>query len=118
VVEVLPQDENLQARSLLELEEGFLSRLPLIRRPVVDTNHKIPFVALVSDSYPQIFDMFLATLQGQLFTFYPFLDINGNASAPPSLPVPSEQPVAIDSRTPDMGFVPSSFSKGNQVIAF
>jgi len=32
-------------------EEGFVSRLPVIRRPVVDTHNQIPFVASVSDSY-------------------------------------------------------------------
>ncbi|KAK4818677.1 hypothetical protein QYF61_017422 [Mycteria americana] len=49
---------------------------------------------------------------GQLFTLYPFLDIEGNTSVPPSVPVPSEQPVAI---TPVMGFVPPGFSNGNQL---
>ncbi|KAK4832696.1 hypothetical protein QYF61_025157 [Mycteria americana] len=48
----------------------------------------------------------------QLFTLYPFLDVEGDASSPPSSPVPSEQPVAIDSHTPVMGFVPPSFSNG------
>ncbi|KAK4806147.1 hypothetical protein QYF61_001073 [Mycteria americana] len=52
---------------------------------------------------------------GQLFTIYPFLDVEGNTSAPPSLPVPSEQPVAIDSCTPVMGFIPPGFSNGNQL---
>ncbi|KAK4833064.1 hypothetical protein QYF61_027726 [Mycteria americana] len=56
----------------------------------------------------------IASPQGQLFTLYPFLDIEGNTSAPPSLPVSSEQPVAIDSHTPVMGFVPPGFSGGNQ----
>jgi len=52
VVEVPQQDERLQVQSLLELEEeGFISRLPLIRKPVVDTNDKVPFVASVSNSY-------------------------------------------------------------------
>jgi len=44
----------------------FVGRLPLIRWPVVD--HKVPFVASVSDSYSQAFDLLMATLQGQLST--------------------------------------------------
>jgi len=89
----------------------------MIRWPGVDTNHKVPFVALVSNSYPQAFDLLVAVLQGQLFTLYRFLDIEGNASTSFSLPVPSEEPVAIDSHTPVMGFVPPSFSNGDQVTA-
>ncbi|KAK4815818.1 hypothetical protein QYF61_007427 [Mycteria americana] len=57
----------------------------------------------------------IASPQGPLFTLYPFLDIDGNTSVPPSPPVPSEQPVAIDSHTPVMGFVPPGFSNGNQI---
>ena len=53
VVEVPQQEERLQTRSLLELEEeGFINRLPLIGWPVVDTNHNVPFVCLASNSYP------------------------------------------------------------------
>ena len=59
----------------------------------------------------------MVILQRQLFTLYPFLNVEGNASAPPSLPVPSEQPVAIDSCTPVMGFIPLSFSKGHSLLA-
>ncbi|KAF4796454.1 zinc finger SWIM domain-containing protein 6 isoform X3 [Turdus rufiventris] len=36
--------------------------------PVVDTNHKVPFVALISGPYPQAFDLLMAVLQRQLFT--------------------------------------------------
>jgi len=53
-------------------------------------------------------------LQGQLFTLYLFLDVEGNISTPLSPPVHSEQPVAIDSHAPVMGFVLPIFSKGNQ----
>jgi len=41
----------------------------------------------------------VAILQRQLFTFYPFLDIEGNASPPSSSPVPSEWPSGISGRT-------------------
>lgn len=68
--------------------------------PVVDHNRIAPFVASVSNSHPQAFDLLMAILQGQLFTLHSFLDVGGNASLPPpSLPVSSEQPVAIDSHT-------------------
>jgi len=60
----------------------------------------------------------MAILQRQLFTIYPFLDIEGNIFTPPSSPVPSEQPVAIDSHTLVMGFVTPSFSNDNEVLAF
>jgi len=59
----------------------------------------------------------MTILQGQLFTLYLFLDVERNASTPLSLPVPPEYPVAIDSHTPVMGFIPQSFSKGNQMVA-
>ncbi|KAK4831084.1 hypothetical protein QYF61_015282 [Mycteria americana] len=52
----------------------------------------------------------------QLFTLYPFLDVEGNASTPPSSPVPSEQPVATDSRSPVMGFVPPSFNNEGTML--
>jgi len=53
VVEVPQQNESLQALYLLSLEhEGFINRLYLITSPVVDTNHKVPFLAPVSHSYP------------------------------------------------------------------
>jgi len=53
VVEVPQQDETLQVQSLLELEdESFISRLPWIMEPVVDTYDQVPFVVSVSDSYP------------------------------------------------------------------
>jgi len=39
VVEVPQQDERLRVQSFLELEkEGFVSKFPLIRQPVVDTH--------------------------------------------------------------------------------
>lgn len=61
----------------------------------------------------------MAVFQRQLFTIYPFLDVEGNTVAPPSLPVPFEQLVAIDScRTSVMGFIPPSFNNGSQVVAF
>jgi len=114
VVDVPRQDGSLRARCLLELEEeGFISRLPLITWPGVDTNHKVTFVAWVSDSYPGAFDLLVAILQRQLFTLSPFLAIEGNPSSPPSSSVPSKQPAAIDSCTPAMGLIPPSFSKGN-----
>jgi len=54
----------------------------------------------------------MTILQGQLFAPCPFLDREGNACAPLSPSVPCEQPVAIDSYTPVMGFIPPSFSNG------
>ena len=63
---------------------------PLDRQPVVDTNHKVPFVASVSNSYPYAFNLLVAILQAQLFTLCPFLDIVGNTSTTLSLPVTSE----------------------------
>ncbi|PKU45301.1 hypothetical protein llap_4404 [Limosa lapponica baueri] len=59
------------------------------------------------------FNLLVAILQRQLFTLYPFLDAEDNPSPPPSPPVPSEQPAAIDSCTPVMGFVLPSFNNGN-----
>jgi len=51
------------SQSILELEEeGFVSRVPLMRQPVVDTHDQVPFVASVSDSYPQSFNLFMTIL--------------------------------------------------------
>lgn len=61
----------------------------------------------------------MAILQRQLFTMYPFLDVEGNTVAPPSSPVPVDQLVAIDSLcTSLVGFIPPSFSKGSQIVGF
>jgi len=57
VVEVPQQNKRLRAQSLLALEEeGFVSRLPLIRRPVVDTHDQVPFVASVSDEAHEAYE--------------------------------------------------------------
>ena len=54
MVEVPQQDERLRMQSVLELEEeSFISRLPLIRQPVVDTQkpgyNSIPNNSVSSD---------------------------------------------------------------------
>lgn len=76
LIEVPQQDRYLQACYLLELkQEGFSSR-----QLVVDTNHKAPFVALVSDSYPQsVYGCF-----SESSSLYPYLDVEG--MSPPFLP--------------------------------
>lgn len=80
------------------------------------------FFALVTDCYPQVFDLLMAVLQRQLFTLNPLLDVEGNPSISPSSPVSSEQAVAINSDTPVMGFIPPSFSNyqpsGFQLLLF
>lgn len=49
-----------------------------------------------------------AALQRQLFILYPFLDLEDNPFTPPSSPVLPEQPVAIKSCIPVLGFIPPS----------
>ena len=72
MVEVPQQDETLQVQSLLELEEeGFVSKLPLIRQPVVDTHDQVPFVVSVSDSYPQAFDLHQKSVE-RCFSLFQF----------------------------------------------
>lgn len=55
----------------------------------------------------------MAIFQRQIFTPYSFLDTEDDVPAPLSSPVTSEQPVAIDSYTPVMEFIPPGFSNGN-----
>ena len=55
-------------------------------------------------------------LQGQLFTLYSFLDVEGNAFPPPFSPVPSEQLVVVDSYTPIVEVILPGFSNGNYVM--
>lgn len=43
-------------------------------------NHSVSFVALISDSYPQAFDLLVSTLQGELSTPNPPLDVVGGQS--------------------------------------
>jgi len=53
VIEVPQQDKSLQVQCILYLEYAvFINRLPLRGWPVVDTKHKVAFIALLSDSYP------------------------------------------------------------------
>lgn len=65
-----------------------------------------------------VFDLLVAFLQGQLLTFYSFLDVEGNASSSPSWPVPSELLVAIDIHTTVVGIIPPDFSDSNDVTVF
>jgi len=75
-----------------------LQYVHLIRQPVVD-NHKAPFVASVSNSYPWAFELLVTIPQEQLCTLCSFLDAEGSAYSPPSL-VSSEQLVALNSHIP------------------
>ncbi|KAM9265003.1 keratin, type II cytoskeletal 75-like [Morus bassanus] len=83
------------------------SSLDVTDEPTCVGDHQVQY------RIPSAFNPLVAVLQRQLFMLYPFLGVEGNASTLPSSPVPPEQPVAIDSRTPVMGFVPPSFSKAN-----
>lgn len=60
--------------------------------------------------------MLVAILQGQFFTIYSFLNVGGSASCPPSLPVASEQLVAINSYTIFMGIIPLGLSDSNYIM--
>lgn len=60
----------------------------------------------------------MAVLQGKFFTLYFILNVEGNVSTPPSLPVPSEQLVAVNSYIPVMGIILPGFSDGNYITVF
>lgn len=54
--------ESLREQHLLQLkQESLINRLPFIRQPVVDLEHQVSFVGLVS----MTLICFLGTLQGQ-----------------------------------------------------
>lgn len=43
----------------------------MVRQPVVDSEHRVPFIASVSDSCLQAFYLLMAVLQGQHVALYP-----------------------------------------------
>ena len=60
----------------------------------------------------------MTVLEGQLFTFYSFPDVDSNTSTPPSSPVPSEQLVAVDSHTPVVRIIPPGLGDSNYIMVF
>jgi len=75
----------------------------LIWRPVVDTNHKVPFVVSVSNSYPYGFDLLMA-LAGLLGVILPSRDLvslpfglrlNTSMENTPSLTVRQQKTISI-----------------------
>jgi len=52
------------------------------------------------------------------FTLYSFWDVEGNAPSLPSLPVPSEQLLAINSHIPVVGIILPDFGDGNYILVF
>lgn len=66
----------------------------------------------------QAFNLLTAVLQRQLLAPSPSPDVEGSTFPSPFSPLPSELEVAIESRTPAIGFISPGFSKGNQAIAF
>lgn len=77
--------------------------LPDQGKPVADTDQQ-PFVAFVSDSYPQAFNFLMAALQRQIFTLNSVLDIEGNTSTPSSLLVSYEVPSTAALQSQDSSF--------------
>ncbi|KAM9168533.1 butyrophilin subfamily 3 member A3-like [Mergus octosetaceus] len=59
----------------------------LIAQPVVDCDHKESFVGPVLGYYPQALNLLVAVSQRELFTIYPFLNIEGNTCTLPSLSI-------------------------------
>jgi len=62
-------------------QEGLVSRLPLIRQPLVDPDHRVPFIDLLSNFDPQGLNLFVTVSQKHLFTVYSLFNIEGNSSA-------------------------------------
>ena len=60
----------------------------------------------------------MAITQTQLITIYLLPNIEGNSSSLPTLPIPSEEPVAFNQSIPIMGFIPPRFHDSNQIIIF
>jgi len=57
LIEIPHQDESLWSSNLLLLKKGFISKLPLIRQPVVVPYHQMFFIQLVPDFNPQVFSL-------------------------------------------------------------
>lgn len=68
------------------MREVLISRVSLIRWPVVDISHHLSFIGAVPNLNPQALSLFLSVSLGQLFAVYP-LNIEGNY--PPSPPSPT-----------------------------
>lgn len=61
-----------------------------MRWTVIDTDHKVPFVSSISDSYTQAFNLLVAAFQRQVFTLN--LPLVVDTSTSPFSPLSSEQP--------------------------
>jgi len=86
VVEIPHPDVNLWIQGLLWLKwKVLVRRLPLIRQPIVVSNHRVFFVGLVPDFNPQVLSLVMAVSQWQLFAIYPPLKLNGLSHGNPLL---------------------------------
>ena len=80
--------------------EVFIKRLPLFGQSVVDSNHKVPFIGLTLNFYPQALSLLVVVSQRQLFMIYPLLSIEGNTPTFPSLSLSPVKLVALHSSVP------------------
>ena len=70
---------------LLQLnEEGLISRLFLIRWPVVDSYYQVLFISSVANSNPQALNLLLTISQREVLAVYPVFNIEGNSSTLPT----------------------------------
>ena len=60
----------------------------------------------------------IAVTQTQLFAVCPLPNVEDNTPSPPTLSIPSEEPVALNHSTPVVRFVPPRFPDSNQIVIF
>lgn len=79
------QDECLRTLYLLQLKEGgLISRLPLIKWPVIYLCHQMPFISPFPYSNPQVLRLLLIISLRKILTVYSLFNIKSNY---PTLPI-------------------------------
>lgn len=114
MIEIPHQDESLWAWHFLQLkQEGLLDRLPLIRWPVVDSDHVLCWS--LPNFNPQALyhpDCYSERAPCSLSTYWH----RGQLPTPPTLPIPSRKPIALNGGIPIMLITPPCFCDGNKII--
>lgn len=77
----------MQAWHFLQMKQGLVIRLPLIKWPVVDLNHQLSFIDPIPNLNPQVLILFLTVSQREHLTVYPPFNTEGNSPMPPILSI-------------------------------
>lgn len=72
------------------------SRIPLIRQPIVESDHQKSFIDLVPNFNPWALNLTIAISQRQPFAICPLLNTESSYPAHPAPPLPFKQLVTLD----------------------